>query len=211
MRRWAAVPVVICLLAAPVAAHFGWRGAIPLVALQAAMLGWISVAMAAPRWRVVRFGATAALFVITLAIARSDGPVIAEAVPHATVYLGFLALFALSLMPGRDAIITVVARRGRGTLTPALLAYTRHVTWAWCAFFLAQLALSLTLYVVAPGWWAAFVNLATVPAIAIMFACELAVRQWRHGIHRRDATVSRLQHALRVLGQVRAPGTIAKP
>lgn len=218
---------VACLLGAPIVAHaslVSHRGtalAGSLIAVQAGLIGWAALSLTtAPAmrrnsggWLAVRLMVCAGLFGLTIAIwRRADGGLtLAEAVPHAAAYLGLLTLFAASLAPGREAIITIVARRSRGTLSDDLLRYTRLVTIAWCGFFAAQLAASLLLWLFAPlAWWSAFVNLGTVPLVLLMFGAELAYRHWRHGIHV-PAGPTRLHRVLRVIGQIRSPVGEAEP
>jgi len=220
-RRLGGLLVALALLAAPIWSHFAvmtHRGvalAGVLIAVQAGMLGWVSMATAAARAPIWMRGAVALVLCgATVAIwqATSDGLMLASAVPHATAYLGLLIVFAASLAPGREALITVVARRSRGSLNDALLVYTRRVTLAWCLFFAAQLLISLVLWLFAPiSWWSVFVNLCTLPAVLLMFGAELLVRHLRHGIHR-PAQAGRFGQMLQALGQIRAPaGVKAKP
>lgn len=218
---------IACLLGAPfiihasIVSHRGTALAGSLIAAQAALIGWAAVSLAAAsairrnpgRWLAIRLAVCTGLFGLTVAIwRRADaGLALAEVVPHATAYLGLLTLFAASLAPGREALITIVARRSRGTLSDELLRYTRAVTVAWCGFFTAQLAASLLLWLFAPlAWWSVFVNLGTVPLVLLMFGAELAYRHWRHGILV-PAGQTRLHSALRVIGQIRFPVGQAEP
>lgn len=217
-----------CLLAAPVAAHsagmnnYGADLVGPLIAIQAALVGWVALSPAVSpairrhpaRWRAIRLTVCTVLFGVTVTIWRgwNDGLMLASAVPHTIAYLGLLTLFAASLAPDREAIITTVARRTRGALNDELLRYTRHVTIAWCCFFVVQLATSLLLWLLAPlAWWSAFVNLCTVPLVALMFGAELAYRHWRHGVHLPAARTGWLRYALRVMGQIQSPFRQVEP
>ena len=218
MRRWARrfgeLLGFSLLLAAPVAVHmavvadYGTDLAGVLVAVQAALAGWVVLSLAVPACgRGIR-AVGAMLFALTVAFWRGSrgGLMMAAALPHALAYLGLLAVFAVSLAPGREAIITIVARRMRGALSDELRHYTRCVTIAWCGFFAAQLAASGLLWRLAPvAWWSIFVNLGTIPLVALMFGAELTYRHWRHGIYPRAAGIGRLRHAMRVVGQLGAP------
>jgi uncharacterized membrane protein len=216
------------LLAAPLAAHIaivtrhGTDLAGLLIAAQAALVGWVALSLTVSpsirrrpaRWRGIRVAVSVALFGLAAVLWRrsGDGMMLTAAVPHAIAYLGLLTLFAASLAPGREAIITIVARRARGALSDELLHYTRCVTIAWCCFFAAQLATSLLLWLLAPlVWWSVFVNLCTVPLVALMFGAELAYRHWRHGVHLPTAQTGRLRQALQVAGQMRLPVRQVEP
>jgi hypothetical protein len=104
------------------------------------------------------------------------GFVTVSALTYWGIYTTLLASFALTLRPGREPLITVIARRMHG-LTPELTAYTRKVTIAWSLFFAAQLTLSLMLFCFAPlTIWSFFVNILDIPMVVLMFAAEYAVR-----------------------------------
>ncbi len=101
-------------------------------------------------------------------------------ISHTAIYLSLLLLFAQSLRPGRRALVTDLARRIRGTLTPAMVRYTRTVTKAWCVFFTAQLMVSAILLAWAPpAVWSLYVNLLDLPLVLTMFVTEYAVRRLR--------------------------------
>jgi uncharacterized membrane protein len=96
--------------------------------------------------------------------------------------LGFHALmaatFGLSLLPGRVALCTQLADKVHGPLGAAELRYTRRVTVAWTIFFLANAAVTLLLYALAPlRLWSIFANFASLPLLGMMFAAEYAIRR----------------------------------
>jgi uncharacterized membrane protein len=218
--RLGSLAAVSLLAAAPVGIHFAvvtHRAidlAVLLVAAEAAMVGWVAVSLAAAaaigrapgRWWAIRLGVCLALAGLAGAICQGvDGLVLAAAVPHAVTYLGLLALFAASLSPGREPVVTMVARRTRGALNVRLQRYTRGVTWAWCGFFVVQLLTSVLLWLLAPlAWWSFFINLGTVPLVLLMFAAELAYRHWRHGRDIPEASAGWLGFARRSLAELRA-------
>lgn len=188
--RLAGALVVLILLVAPLAAHVALvmhRGAAiaaALIAVQAALIAWIGSSVLAQR--ALRIGAAAAVFVLVLMLYRfaDNGALVTVAVPHAMVYLTLLVVFAVSLQPGREAVVTLLARRSRGPLSDEILRYTRRVTWAWCWFFVAQLTGSLLLLLFAPrNVLSLFVNLCNLPLVAAMLCTEYIYRQWRHPAH----------------------------
>jgi hypothetical protein len=62
-------------------------------------------------------------------------------------------------------------------LRPDIAVYTRRVTFAWCCFFAAQLAVSLTLFFFASMVvWSFYVNVLDLPLVALMFAGEYLYR-----------------------------------
>ena len=129
----------------------------------------------------------AAAFAI-YAIERETGLGLAAAygTPHAAVYLSLLWLFGRTLVRGREPLITGFARRVHGGLPPDMAAYTRHVTIAWCVFFIAQPLVSAALLAWATlDAWSLFVNVLTLPLVALMFAAEYLYRvtRYRHFPH----------------------------
>lgn len=96
---------------------------------------------------------------------------------HAGVYALLCLAFGKSLQAGRTPLVTGFARLVHRSMSPALISYTRAVTWAWTIYFGAVSALSLLLFWLAPiAAWSAFANLLGFPLLALMFAGEYAVR-----------------------------------
>jgi uncharacterized membrane protein len=204
--RGAGALVVLVLVGAPLAAHLalvmrrGTAVAAILIAIQAALIAWIASSSLTQRAFHVGACASVALFVLILSRFTVSGPLVASAVPHAMAYLTLLVVFAVSLQPGREAIVTILARKGRGALSGEIVRYTRRVTWAWCWFFVAQLMCSLVLLLFAPlDAWSLFVNLCNLPLIGAMLCTEYTYRQWRHAAHPPE----RLADMVRSVRQVR--------
>lgn len=126
--------------------------------------------------------------------------VAASAVTHWTIYGGLLLTFALTLRQGREALVTTMARKLHGDISPELLSYTRHVTQAWCGFFAAQLMISVTLFLFAPLVdWSFFVNILDLPLVVFMFVAEYLFRQW----YLQDPPPHSLGDIVRLIGTVR--------
>ena len=183
---WAAVA------AAPFAAHAALAtgrfalAATVLAAIQVSVFGTMLLRKLCGWRRVLGAGTVAALLALLgLRLLRpgwagSAGLVAASGLSHALIYGSLLLVFGRSLRPGRTAVVTGVAARLRGALVPAMLAYTRTVTKAWCVFFALQLLASVLLLALAPQRaWSLFVNVLDGPSVVLMFAGEYAVRRWR--------------------------------
>lgn len=101
---------------------------------------------------------------------------------HVAIHLLLALVFGLTLQPGREPLVTALARRVHGgQLTPAMADYSRKVTIAWTVYFVAMALLSLALYAWAPfDAWAAFANLATPLAMLLLFVGEYALRYRLH-------------------------------
>jgi uncharacterized membrane protein len=115
---------------------------------------------------------------------RADAPPLVivplAGLPHAVAYAFLLWLFGRTLTPGKEALITSVARRFHGSLPPYMESYTRRSTAAWCVFFAAQLfASALLLAFTSLDTWSLFVNVLNIPLILAMFAGDYLYRVLR--------------------------------
>jgi uncharacterized membrane protein len=206
--------VVLALIIASIGIHvamatqrgLAWAGI--LVTAEAGLIAWIALSFMPVRS--LRWIGCAAVLALTTAIwlLLPDGIVASSAIPHAIAYLSLLVLFGASLAPGRKPIITVLAEASRGALPPAVMLYTRRVTWAWGLFCAGQLSVSLLLLLFAPVTvWSAFVNLCNLPLLAAMFCGEYLWRVWRHG----SAPQERLTDGFRLAREVRASSSRDAP
>src|SRR5262249_4034894 len=105
------------------------------------------------------------------------GLVAVSATIHATVYVALLATFGMTLLPGREPLITALSRRLQGGISTERAAYTRGATRAWCCFFAGQLGISLMLFLWANVTaWSLFVNVLNFPLVVAMFTAEHVYR-----------------------------------
>ncbi|HET9122764.1 MAG TPA: hypothetical protein VFN52_04585, partial [Acidiferrobacteraceae bacterium] len=97
-------------------------------------------------------------------------------------HAGSLALlawvFGRTLSPGRVPMVTQFSTLVHGSLSPALMRYTRQVTVAWTLLFTLMAVSSLTLFVLGSlRAWSVFANMLTAPLVGLMFAGEYLVRR----------------------------------
>lgn len=163
-------------------------GAAPLavaVLVGAMLLGPAASALRRTGRRRVVWLAGGAAALATLAIAVEWPEAGAHAmlvVPPFLCCLMASALFAQSLLPGEDPIITRLCRISRGEVLPDGLAeYARLLTWGW-ALLPAMLGIGGLLVfakwgIAAWSWWA---NVATPIALASYFIGEHVWRRFRH-------------------------------
>lgn len=138
-------------------------------------------------------GAVAAVYVLERW--GGVGFALAYGLPHAAAYVFLLCYFGRSLRPGREPLVTRVARQIRGTLPPELERYTRRLTIAWCVFFAGQVAVSVTLLAFGSlQVWSLFVNVLNVPLVTAMFLGDYAYRFARFRDHR-AASIPRVWRA----------------
>lgn len=187
-----------CLVAAPVSARlamaFGHAhmAVDALALLQLAGIYFLltarSVSTRAPckRWFGTRLWMIPAIL-LWLTVAQAPPMLVLlfdAALFHAVIQAGLLLLFARSMRPGHEPLVTEMARRIHGTLRPDIVAYTRWVTLAWCLFFAIELASSAGLlcaglagYLPIRWWWLAVPD-SCLPATIAVFVIEYVVRRW---------------------------------
>ncbi len=89
-----------------------------------------------------------------------------------------LALFATSLAHPPTAIERL-ARLSTPDLPPEAVAYTRKVTWVWCAFFVLNGTLAaVTALWCSDDWWALYNGLIAYGLMGMLFCGEWLVRRW---------------------------------
>ena len=100
---------------------------------------------------------------------------------HAGIHLGLAWWFGRTLRDGREPFITQLARRLHDPMQPTMVVYTRHVTVAWTAYFLAIAGGSFLLFGFAPlAAWSLFANVLTPVSLVAMFAIEYLLRYRLH-------------------------------
>jgi uncharacterized membrane protein len=156
---WAAVVIVGPMLA--VLAAYAWQHG------QRALGAMAGLGLGAVVWRACAGGEIAAA---PLYVAQ-----------HAAIHASLAAAFALTLRAGHEPLITALARRVHGRLTPDMAIYSRKVTIAWTIYFAAMALASVTLFLLVPfEAWAAFANFGTPVALALLFFGEHALRYRLH-------------------------------
>jgi uncharacterized membrane protein len=100
---------------------------------------------------------------------------------HVGIHLFLAAGFGATLRAGRTPLITTLATRVHGRITPGMAAYTRNLTAVWAGYFVAMAALSVALHEFASfDAWAWFANLLTPLAVVTMFGAEHLLRYRLH-------------------------------
>lgn len=98
---------------------------------------------------------------------------------HLAVHAALAWFFLASLRPGQVGACTRFAAQVHAHMSPALIRYTRQITWAWGLFFIANGVVSVGLMITAgPAVWADYAIYATFPLVTLMFVLEYLVR-WR--------------------------------
>ena len=117
------------------------------------------------------------LAIVLLTVLRSQEMLIFKILPLG-IYALLFWLFSRSLESGRTPLISKVAQFMDTDISAAELSYTRSVTVAWAAFFLAMGLMSGFLAVAASDEvWSWFVNIISYLLIGLFFLLEFAVRR----------------------------------
>jgi uncharacterized membrane protein len=109
----------------------------------------------------------------------------------------FLAgIFGRTLLPGKIPMITRYSILLRGRLEPAIIGYTRRVTWLWTVYFLCMALESLLLALFAPlEIWSLFANCLNYVFTALLFTGEYLFRI-HHFDHLEHPRFTRLVRAI---------------
>ena len=86
-------------------------------------------------------------------------------------------VFGRTLCAGQLPLVSRFAAIVHGPLSPALVRYTRQVTWGWTLYFSAMTGVSVLLFWLAPvATWSVFANLLNLPLLLLMFTAEYVAR-----------------------------------
>ena len=186
MARIAKALFIAGLCATPLVVHLAlWLSWPPLVTalvvgVQLSVVAAALLARSSLKHKLILALAVAGLFVTLVWQLGANALTVSSGLPHAALHLTLLGLFGASLQPGREPLVTGIIKRVRGPIPPELVAYGRHLTIAWCLFFGAQLAISLTLLLTTPlAVWSFFVNVVSLPMVLLMFVAEFVYRSVR--------------------------------
>lgn len=130
--------------------------------------------------------------------------------PQVAVSLGIAGWFAGTLLPGREPLITYVARRVHGQLPAPIERYTRHITWAWTLWLTGLALVSVLLFAFASrAAWSTFANLLFFPLIALLFVGEYCYRILRYAWFKPASLADSIRAFQRHAGPRRSSGRTA--
>jgi uncharacterized membrane protein len=145
---------------------------VPLMAF-ALVVAWRSSAR--HRWLALWLAVAVALFLARDRVPAGTAWVLLA--QHVCINLALCIAFGRTLGPGTVPMISRLAERVHGPLTPRLQRYTRGATWAWVAYFGVIALASVVLFALAPlELWSAFINFLSLPLLLAMFGAEYLVR-----------------------------------
>lgn len=105
-------------------------------------------------------------------------PVLFIYMPAISINLFLAAYFFSTLLPGREPLVTRIARIEQPDFDSVVSAYTRKVTWVWALFFTGLLIETIALIKLAPvETTLLFLNCINYLLIPLLFAAEYAFRR----------------------------------
>jgi uncharacterized membrane protein len=145
-------------------------------------------------WPLLALGFAAAIWYIVAGDYGRIGLLAVNGLSHASLNLFLLWLFGRTLLPGREPLISQISRHINGELKPEVVEYTRHVTVAWCVYFVIQVLVSLLLYVFASlAAWSFFINVLNLPLLILMFVAEKTYRTLRFPNHPKTSILKAIE------------------
>lgn len=147
------------------------------------MLGLLALFTARRGPRLVAGAALLGLAGLVLQAWRGGGlaPTTLYLTQHVAIHAALAIMFGLTLRPGQEPLVTALARRVHGGLTPGMAAYSRKVTLIWSVYFVLMGTISIGLFLFAPfESWALFANLMTPLAMVLLFVGEFLLRYRLH-------------------------------
>jgi uncharacterized membrane protein len=181
--------LVALACACPLALHAAVLHGNPwLVALISAAIAanfvWLAARKALPWWLIAAAGVAA------LAAALMDRQIAARLafLPPILIYVFLCWAFARTLVPGREPLVTRIARLVRdGELPEPLVVHTRRVTWLWAVALALMATVSAVLARFAePATWSFFTNILSYALLGLLFVLEYLYRLVRYPEIRHD-------------------------
>jgi len=200
MPRPKAVIAIVACCAYPLLSHLGALTREPLwPAAGIALIAWAALSVRLSGLR----AAALAVVILALGVGLSMlSPALLVYAPPVVLNVLFCAVFARTLRPGGEAMVSRFARIEHGsTLPPDLVRYTRFLTGLWATFFaamaMASIALALWGSVAA---WSLFTNLLNYLLVVLLFTLEYLYRRlrYRHYRHVSPGELVRRLHTYRI-------------
>jgi uncharacterized membrane protein len=182
--------VVVLACAFPLAFHFAVVHGDPwligfLSAAIAANFIFLAARRALPWWLIA---AVAGLAVVGGWMDREIAARLAF-LPPILIYVFVCWVFARTLVPGAEPLVTRIARLVReGELPGPLVLHTRRVTWVWAVTLALMAAVSAALARFAePATWSFFTNVLSYALLGALFVLEYLYRLVRYPKLRHDS------------------------
>jgi uncharacterized membrane protein len=166
----------LLLIAWPASIHLAIIGGHTAIALLICLALPVTLAGRSLMARVLLTLATVAAVLLVTRLTGDDALLPLYLFP-VLIHAGLAGFFGRTLLPGKTPMITRYSILLRGGLEPAVIGYTRRVTWLWTVYFLCMALESLLLALFAPlEIWSLFANCLNYVFTAILFTGEYLFR-----------------------------------
>ena len=200
MTRPTAVLAIAACCSYPLLSHLGAATRDPLwPAGGIGLVAWALLSVPYPGFRAVLLGLLAFGLGVGLSVVF---PGLLLFTPPVALNMALCAIFAITLRPDHEAMISRFARiEHGGELPPDLVRYTRVLTGLWAVFFamMGMISVSLALWG-SMNAWSLFTNLLNYLLVALFFALEYLYRRlrYRHYRHLSPGELLRRLHTYRI-------------
>ena len=183
---------VFFIIAYPLAVHFAilnHRSYLAAILVTSVFIFYLVVAATRQSGSHAFLTALAAILVAGLAFWFKEFLIYWVYIFPVAIYLLLFWVFARTLKPGREPLITGISRLERGGVVPAdLLGYTRALTTFWSVFFIFMAISSVLLSFLAPlHVWSYFSNVLSYVLVAAFFLLEYPFRILRFPHHQHSS------------------------
>jgi uncharacterized membrane protein len=126
-------------------------------------------------------GAGVALLALVVARGGVDDVNRMYVLQYAGIHFALTWIFASTLRPGGQPLISALAESLHHRFTPEMRDYTRWLTRLWALYFVVTVAISFAVYAAAPwSWWSFYANILTPLGTTLLFVGEHVQRYRRH-------------------------------
>jgi uncharacterized membrane protein len=192
---WRTLVSIASALAYPLLVYWVLVQRHPWFGLPLTLTALLGLCMCLPR-RGAKMGAVVGTLALAAVVVAFASPTFLLFLPPVCVNLGLAWFFGRTLAPGREALITRLARLKHRQPDPRMLTYTRRLTWVWVVFFLIMAAVSGALAASgAREAWVWFTAAGNYLCVGALFAIEYGYRRWRFP---RNDHVSPMQQILMI-------------
>ncbi len=115
----------------------------------------------------------------SISLALMDAALYLLYVPPIALPLLLFVVFASTLMPGKEALVTAIGEASRGPLGTKMRRYTRVVTAVWAGIFLLMVLVASLLPLTGNQvLWSWVTSIWNYVVVAVFFVGEFWLRQW---------------------------------
>ena len=121
---------------------------------------------------------------VTVSLSLLDASIYLLYIPPVAIPLLLFGVFSLTLLPGKEPIITAIGEASRGPLSKEVRSYTKKVTGMWSVIFLIMIILGVALPLAGNQLlWSWTTSVWNYAVVGLIFLGEFIYRIWRFPDH----------------------------